>query len=159
LQVKLIQKCSEELQDLADRKAPEPLMIDEVVTWAKAHRNSGIYQYLQRHGAFDPKKAMAVLQKLVVRKLMRTATIVLTELPNDEQHGPKRVRRMYSLWTDRERDGGYRSTTAILDAPTLRQQLIATVYKELRSIRERNSGLTELISVWSAIDGAQGQTG
>ena len=54
----------------------------------------------------------------------------------------------------REDEGSYEKVESIMADDDKRDSMIATVKTELRAIRKRHAELTELASVWAAIDAA-----
>jgi hypothetical protein len=146
----LLARCARELESLAEG-VNGPLTVDRVVSWARENRGSAVYEYLDRHGAFDPRRAQEVLQRLLARRLLRRVTVVWAR---PAPAGPVRVRAFQSLWPDRQNGGGYRLSSAVMGAAPLRLAMLQTALMELRGIRRRYEFLQELAAVWAAIDGS-----
>lgn len=61
-----------------------------------------------------------------------------------------KVRAFTSLDLDRQNQGGYRLTTAVMADQDLRDQLLSTALRELKEMESRFRHLSDLANVWTA---------
>lgn len=148
----LLQRCAEELQKLSDDLGAETLRVGDVVAFAQANPGTAVHAYFEKQGAFDPERAMALLQKILARRLLRRVTVVMEDVPN--YRGPVRVRAWESLQQDRDNGGGYRPVGQVMASEQLRDALVRTALGELQALRNRHRHLRELADVWAAVDRA-----
>lgn len=94
--------------------------------------------------------------------IRRIKITVLRSDPETRQVKIERVRAIESPQSERDRKGepskggSYIRTAKIAKDPEMRASMLATVVAELTAIRKRYARLSELESVWTAIDEAAG---
>jgi hypothetical protein len=77
--------------------------------------------------------------------------VVINTAPLNE---PKPVRMFVSLPPDRNKEGGYRLVSAVLQDDARRAQMLETAYRELESFQNKYSTLEELASITQPIEKA-----
>lgn len=136
----------DELKSLADKQ--DRITPRMVLDFARANPSSAIYGWLDTKSAFDPEVAVEKYGLLLCRLLI---TKVKVRVEGGES-GYHTVRQYASTLEDRAQGGGYRSLDNLISHEEGRQQLIRTALTELRTLQKRYAVLTELVSVWRAID-------
>ena len=100
---------------------------------------------LHRYFDWDDSSAAEKYRLEQARGLIR----VVVSMNVDVQ---KEVRVFVSLTTDRHEEGGYRELSNVIDDDDLRRILLRDALQELRTLQNKYRTLTELASVFKAID-------
>lgn len=112
-----------------------------VVEWARAHPKSELHKKF----TWDNSDAADKWRLQQARVLIATVTI--------EPREDVTVRAWVNLPSDRAGDRpAYRPTVRVMSNTEHREELLAMVKDELGRMRRKYADLTELASVWSAID-------
>lgn len=94
-------------------------------------------------------KAAELYRLEQARRIIRVYANILTE------DRPDLVVRDYVRLPSDTPETGYRLTVDVMDDADQRMELLDTVMKELRRLRRKHYALSELASVWEAIDAVQ----
>lgn len=123
----------------------------DLLTWAKSHKRSALYQWLETQGAFDPKRALEYTGLSFCRLAL---TRVKIELPKGSGES-MRVRASVSLPSDRKNGKGYRYTPHVLANDEKRKEALAQFAKDQEALLkkyEMYSGLEPFAEVFRAMD-------
>ena len=148
-----MEEIRQELLAIASENREGKLEAKAVIAFAKSHKDSAIYRWLQAKGCFDAKKAQHAFALMMAQTLIRRVKVIVQQ-PADST--PVRVRAFVSLQADRSNGGGYRETETVLNNADLRANLIATVLKELNYLRMKYGHLKSLKDVWDTIERING---
>ncbi len=102
---------------------------------------------LHPYFTWDDDEAAQRYRVIQARQLI-TAVRITTEDRSIE------VRALTSLDIDRAKGGGYRFLEDVMASPALREHLLATALRELKSVEGRYQHLSEFNKVWGAIEEA-----
>ena len=136
-------RVQQELQTIADRYDGK-LPASAVVDFARDPSTA-------LHARFDWDDSVAAEKWRLeqARTIIARVKITFDHRPNVQ------VRAWVSLPQDRVTDEpSYRATVNVMSDSDLRQQLLSSVKDELVRLRRKHADLSELASVWVAIDGA-----
>jgi hypothetical protein len=125
-----------ELQKILNNNPEKTLLPEEVVTVAKDPSNP-----LHKEFTWDDTAAAAKYRLEEARNLIRRVYVLLT--PNQV----KETRALVHI-----QPAGYKPIEVVLNSRELREQFLTDVIKELERIKMKAQHLTELASVWSAVD-------
>lgn len=129
----------------------EGLTPRSLLTWAKRHKKSALYQWLETQGAFDPKRALEFAGLSFCRMAL---TRVKIEIPKGSGQSI-RVRAAVSLPSDRKNKNGYRYTPHVLANEEQRQEALAQFAKDQEALLkkyEMYSGLEPFAEVFRAME-------
>ncbi len=119
------------------------LPAEAVVEWARTHPKSELHSRF----TWDDGEAAEKWRLHQARNIILQVKI---ELPKGGE-----TRAWVNLPSDRTSDAPvYRPIVRVMTDTDMRQELLESVKAELGRLREKFSHLTELASVWTAIDGA-----
>ena len=90
-------------------------------------------------------------------RIWQARQIISLELTVIENNGvlSEPVRLFVSLKNDRNKKGGYRLITDVLDDKNMRLRLLSEAFADFDRIKERYNALTELAEIFTAIDKAK----
>ena len=108
---------------------------------------------------WDDTEAAAHFRNIQAGVLIRMIKITVVQAPKETgaEVTITTTRGFQSLPSDRkpaptEEKGSYQPIPEIMSAPAKREELLATVLKELEAYRKRYSNIAELAGVWKALD-------
>lgn len=93
-------------------------------------------------------------EKYRIEEAKRLLRVTVIYLPG-ENGGYTRVRAFQSLTTDRNNEGGYRTTVSILSSEKYRKQLIADALNDMKSFRQRYNCISALADVFKEMGKAE----
>lgn len=129
--------------ELIAKKYRGVLPAEAVVDWARTHTQSELHAQF----TWDDGEAAEKWRLHQARNIILKVTI---ELPKGGE-----TRAWVNLPSDRTSEAPvYRPIVRVMTDTDMRQELLESVKAELGRMREKHSHLTELASVWTAIDGA-----
>lgn len=149
IQVRLGTAACNEVADLI-RGAKEGLLHNsEVLEWARNNKNSSTYKWLERHDAFNTKRAAEKYALLLCGKLIRKVKVLLA--PGEGQ--PAVLTRLaVSCPVDRTTGGGYRDVEKVLASQAMRGELYRAALMDLRSFQQKYGVLSQLTPVLKGIE-------
>lgn len=83
------------------------------------------------------------------REIIRSYRVMVKVIGSDK---PESVRAFVSLSTDRQKDGGYRSLTAVLDDEERREVMLEDALADLARFQKKYAVISELESVFVEIE-------
>ena len=122
---------------LADNQG---LTARQLLTWAKRHKKSSLYQWLESQGAFDPKRAIEYTGLSFCRMVI---TRVKIEIPKGSGK-MLRVRAAVSLPTDRKNGNGYRYTPHVLANDEQRREALEQFARDQEALLKKYEMYAEL---------------
>lgn len=138
------QKVVAEITQAMEASGSDTITAEHVVKMARS-KSSALHDYFE----WDNNKAGNEYRLEQARRLLRRITIT-----RDPDHG-KPVQVFVSLSNDRKNSGGgYRLMREVLSDSELREELVKTALSEFQAMRRRYQRVTELSSVFAAIDKA-----
>lgn len=132
-----------EITSLGDEVKPQ-----QMVDYAKSHKSSELYKCF----TWDNKKAADKWRIQEARLIHQNLVITYRKADNSDSE-PVQVRATYR--TDTSPDAGYKPTVVIMKRESEYQGLLRVALKELQSFKYKYSILSELKTVFDAIDDLQ----
>lgn len=105
--------------------------------------------------AWDDTAAAEAYRLECARRIIMRVKVEITK----PDGGEIVVRGFTSLASDRVDGDGYRLTVQVMQSPDARAELLRTALKELRSLQQKYSQLSELAQIFAALDAAEVKTG
>ncbi len=136
MQDKTIQSEFEKLM----KQDPQGLLRPEALVQAAESPNHPLHSRF----VWDDSEAARLYRIQQAREVIRSYTIDIPETKI-------KVRALTSLDVDRV-TGGYRWTLEVVERPDLREEMIKTALRELKSIENKYHHLEELSTIWSTIE-------
>jgi len=116
----------------------------KVVEWAKENPGSALHGHFQ----WDDTECGVQWRLQQAREL-----IIRVKITMEVESGQRiKTRKFVSLQADRHGGGGYREVITVLSDTEMRSQLLAEARRELAAFRRKFQTLTELATVFRAID-------
>lgn len=140
--------ASKEIRSILEQNEDDRVTRKQVHAFAIANPESATHAWLEKHGAFDPEKAMQKWGEHLCGKLIMSVKIYVA----DNQNELHRVRGMVSLASDRMVGGGYRDTQKVLRNDDLRREMELTALKEYKALSRKHEILTALAPIREAIE-------
>lgn len=129
----------------------EGLTPRSLLTWAKRHKKSSLYQWLETQGAFDPKKALEFTGLSFCRVALMRVKVEVVKGSGEIL----KVRAAVSLPSDRKNGTGYRYTPYVLGNDEQRHEALAQFAKEQEALLkkyEMYSSLEPFAEVFRAME-------
>jgi hypothetical protein len=144
MELKEVGLAPEALAEMRGLYENNGMLTPEAVLAAASKPNSAL------HGAFewDDSEAARKYRLEQARDLIQKVKVQI--ISSDEKI--TYVRAYVSLPSDREGNGGYRSTVKVLSDAEQRAELISLALKELATFRKKYAELSELAAVFEAIE-------
>lgn len=114
-----------------------------IYKWALKHKDSHLYAYLKRSGAFDPKRAMEEYGVVVISRLVVRCKIIYAVSDKETL----KIREYVSLKSDRQNGGGYRRVEDVLADKDLTLALVRTLRSEMRALARKYEVIKHIASV------------
>ena len=105
----------------------------QVVAYAKRNKTSAIRAWLDKKGAFDPKKAIDAYSSALAQSLLMSVTI----LTPDGAGETFRIRAYVSLPSDRKTGVGYRDVMDVMSNDASMAELESTFLQDLGAFERR----------------------